>query len=82
MKDCTASIIIIEDTIKLLRNKIQELREQQRAASEGKTTMKSLWGKIIGKNTTAEDFMAKITEQEAIVAEWNRVLEYLTIYIT
>jgi hypothetical protein len=49
--------------------------------TEGKTTMKSLWGKMRGKNTNVEALNARISELEETVMVWTHILDYLTIYI-
>lgn len=43
--------------------------------------MKSLWGKMTGKNTNAEALIARINELEETVVVWTNILDYLTIYI-
>jgi len=51
-KECYNAIYKIENTIKDLKEKVRDLREFHSSLSQGKTTLKGLWLKIIREEVT------------------------------
>jgi len=51
-KECYSAIHKIENTIKDLKEKVRDLREFHSSLSQGKTTLKGLWLKIIREEVT------------------------------
>lgn len=76
-KECYGAIHKIENTVKDLREKIQDLREFHLALSQNKTTLKGLWLKIIREEVTDVQVMAEIVQKELEVEDWLKLLDYI-----